>query len=84
MLATFAIETALAIYVGLRYSSGIFRTLICVLLICLGAFQFADFQVCVGPTAWAPAWGKVGLAGITILLALGMHLIGTVTRKRVR
>jgi hypothetical protein len=81
MMATFLIETSLAIYVGFRYSSGVFRTLACVLLLCLASFQLAEFQVCVGPSAWALVWGKVGLAGITLLPALGMHLIGTVTRK---
>lgn len=81
MLATFMIETALAIYVGLRFSSGVFRSLVCVLLLCLASFQLAEHQVCTGPADSAIFWGKLGLAGITLLPALGMHLIGTVTRK---
>ena len=81
MLATFLIEAGLAIYVGLRYSRGIFRILVCTLLVCLGSFQLAEYQVCVGSAAGAPFWAKVALGGITILPALGMHLIGTVTRK---
>jgi hypothetical protein len=81
MLATFFIETTLALYIGLRYSSGVFRALAIVLLVCLASFQLAEYQVCVGPAAWALTWGKIGLAGITLLPALGMHLIGTVTRK---
>ncbi|HVT10700.1 MAG TPA: hypothetical protein VHE55_00405 [Fimbriimonadaceae bacterium] len=81
MLATFVIEATLAIYVGLRYSSGIFRALVCTLLICLGSFQLAEYCVCVGPAESALSWGKLGLAGITLLPALGMHLISSVTRK---
>lgn len=81
MLATFAIETCLALYVGMRYSSRVFRFLVCTLLLCLASFQLAEYRVCVGPSALALGWAKVGLAGITLLPALGMHLIGTVTRK---
>ena len=80
MLATFLIETGLAIYMGFRYSSGVFRALVCVLLLCLASFQLAEYQVCVGPASSALVWGKIGLAGITLLPALGMHLIGSVTR----
>jgi len=81
MLATFAIETVLAIWVGFRFSSGVFRTIACLLLLCLASFQLAEYQVCVGPLSLALTWGKLGLAGITVLPALGMHLIGTVTRR---
>lgn len=81
MLATFLVESALAIYIAFRYSSNVFRTVVCVLILCLASFQLAEYQVCVGPTALALIWGKVGLTGITLLPALGMHLIGTVTRK---
>lgn len=80
MLATFVIETVLAIWIGLRYSSAVIRTLSVVLLLCLASFQLAEYQVCVGPGAWAADWGRFGLVGITLLPALGMHLIGTVTR----
>jgi len=81
MIATFTIEAVLAIYVALRYGSSLFRTIVITVLLCLASFQLAEFQVCDGPKAAALAWTKVGLVGITLLPALGMHLIGTVTRR---
>jgi len=81
MIATFTIEIILAAYVAIRYGSNLFRTIVITILLCLASFQLAEFQVCDGPKAAALAWTKVGLVGITLLPALGMHLIGTVTRR---
>ncbi|MDR3692955.1 MAG: hypothetical protein P4L46_26480 [Fimbriimonas sp.] len=83
MLATFLVETVFAIYMGLRYASSVFRNLVCLILLCLASFQLAEYQVCVGPRDTAPIWGRFGLIGITMLPALGMHLIGAVTRKSI-
>jgi hypothetical protein len=80
MIATFAIELCLAIYIALRYPSTIFRTVILTLLFCLASFQLAEYQVCMGEVSHALAWTKLGLVGISILPALGMHVIGMVTR----
>ncbi|MFI5386622.1 MAG: hypothetical protein ACHQ50_10935 [Fimbriimonadales bacterium] len=81
MIATFTIEIILAIYVAVRYGSSLFRTIVVTVLVCLSSFQLAEYQVCEGPRSAALAWTKLGLVGITILPALGMHLIGTVTRR---
>lgn len=81
MIATFTIETILAVYIVLRYGSSLFRTIVVTTLICLASFQLAEYQVCEGPKASALAWTKLGLVGITLLPALGMHLVGTVTRR---
>lgn len=83
MLGTFLVETLLAIFVAIRFMPKLFQSLVCVLLLCLGLFQLAEYQVCVGPGAWAPTWGRIGLVAITVLPSIGMHLIGTVTRKSV-
>src|SRR5579885_1507446 len=81
MIATFAIEMCLAIFVAVRYPSTLFRTIVITLLVCLASFQLSEYEVCVGPMVNALLWTKIGLVGITILPALGMHVIGTVTRR---
>ena len=48
MLATMAIEGALAIYVLLRYRNGRFAKVAAVLLILLGIFQLSEYQICGG------------------------------------
>lgn len=83
MIATFTIEVVLAVYVALRFSSSLFRTIIITVLVCLASFQLAEYQVCEGPSSAALAWTKLGLVGITLLPALGMHLIGTITRPSI-
>lgn len=81
MIATCVIECLLALFVAFRYPSALFRSILCLLLVCLASFQFAEYQVCLGPASAAAIWSKIGVAGITLLPALGMHLISEVTRK---
>lgn len=81
MIATFAIETGLGIYVALKYPSSLFRSIVITILLCLASFQLAEFQVCTGSEAEKLVWTRFGLVGITLLPALGMHLLGVVTRK---
>lgn len=83
MIATFTIEVIVAVYVALRFGSSLFKTIIVTVLVCLASFQLAEYQVCEGPSSAALLWTKVGLVGITLLPALGMHLIGTITRPSV-
>jgi len=83
MIATFAIEVALAIYVAVRQPSSLFRAIVITILLCLASFQLAEFEVCLGPESTKLAWTKFGLVGITLLPALGMHLIALVTTRNV-
>ena len=82
MLFTLTIEFLFALYVlissKLRRSSTIIITLI---LICLGIFQLAEFQVCGGDKTLY--WMRLGYVAITLLPALGIHLISIVTKRRV-
>jgi hypothetical protein len=74
MLFTFLVEVALAIYLLLRYRGTLFTWLTFSLLLCLASFQLAEFQVCEGPACYALNWTRLGLVGITLLPALGLHL----------
>ena len=74
MVATIAIELALAGWVIIRYSTSTAKRLIVALLICLAAFQLAEFNVC----SSAPVdlfWSRFGYIFITALPPLGIHLI---------
>ncbi len=81
MIATFVVEAGLAVYVALRYRSNLFRTIVITILLCLASFQLAEFQVCTGSEVAKLNWTRFGLVGITLLPALGIHMLGVVTRK---
>ena len=75
MMATFLIETVGALYVILRYRLATATKLTAAILVCLGLFQLAEWNVC--ETAFglsSMAWSKVGYAAITMLPPLGLHL----------
>jgi hypothetical protein len=79
MLATMAIEGALAIYVLARYRHGLFAKTAALLLVLLGIFQFAEYQVCGNQNA--DFWSRFGLVAITLLPIVGLQLISLVTKK---
>src|SRR3989344_7940821 len=79
MLATFFTEIALAIYVFIRYRLTVFGRLVMAMLILLGLFQFIEYQVCADPNQLF--WSRIGFVIITILPALGLHLIYLITQK---
>ncbi len=80
MLATFALELGLAVYVLWRYRSSSPRNLIVLLLICLAIFQKCEFIVCLGDAnIW---WTRLGLVVITLLPALGIHLVAMITGRK--
>lgn len=81
MVATFAIEIGLAAYSFVQYPRGVFRTVLVSLLVCLASFQLAEYQVCEDGPGHMFTWTKLGLVGISLLPALGMHLISAVTRR---
>jgi len=76
MLATFIIEIGLAAYTIWRYKLNSITRLASAILICLAAFQLAEFNVCEG--AWglnSAEWARLGYVAITLLPPLGIHLI---------
>ncbi|MBI4991972.1 MAG: hypothetical protein HZB99_02030 [Candidatus Harrisonbacteria bacterium] len=79
MLATFLIETILALYVFIRYRTTPFSRLAVLLLMLLAGFQFAEYQICVGSDSIF--WSRIGFIIITLLPVLGLHLITLLAGK---
>ena len=75
MLATFALEFGLAFYVIWRYKMNIISRLVFILLVCLGLFQLAEYMICGGLGLTGIEWARVGYMSISLLPALGIHLI---------
>jgi hypothetical protein len=80
MLATLIIEFGLAVYTLWRYKLNAVTRLAVLLLIGLGAFQLAEYNVCTGSTH-AEAWSRFGFVMITALPALGLHLMSVLAGK---
>ncbi|MBP9131878.1 hypothetical protein KBF61_01975 [Candidatus Saccharibacteria bacterium] len=82
MIATFMIEFALAGYVLWRYKLQTWSKLVVALLICLGVFQFAEYQICgdINHITYA----RIGYIAITLLPALGSSLIHSIGGKSLR
>lgn len=75
MFATATIELALALHTFWRYRHSVIGSLATMTLVCLGLFQVAEFQICEG-VAWQNVfWTKLGLVAITLLPALGLHMV---------
>ncbi|MFI5271000.1 MAG: hypothetical protein ACHQT9_03070 [Candidatus Saccharimonadales bacterium] len=81
MLATLTIEGALAVYTLWRYKMTIAARLITSIFVCLGVFQLAEYFVCTGYGIPAEQWSRVGFVAITILPALGIHLMHVLAGK---
>lgn len=79
MLATLVIEFTLAIYVFARFRMTRFGQIATAILIFLGIFQLAEYQICGGNNA--VLWGRIGYVAITMLPPLGLHLIYLITRN---
>lgn len=80
MLATFLIESCIAIYAYLKFRGTLFGKLSALILFLLGAFQFAEYQICVGNNGIF--WARLGFVVITLLPPLGVHLVSIVTGNR--
>ena len=74
MIATFVIETVLCVYTVARYRMTSLGRLIGAALACLALFQFAEYHVC-GPGLASAGWSRVGYVAITLLPALGLHIV---------
>lgn len=73
MIATFAIEIFLAMYVLFRYQPNNTVKLIVITLFALAMFQLAEYNVCGGSNG--QIWSRVGYVSITALPVLGLHLL---------
>lgn len=78
MLGTFLIEYLLAVYVLVRYRQLPIGRVAALILMMLGTFQLAEYQICV---TGADNWALTGLAAITLLPPLGIHLISQFTKR---
>lgn len=79
MIATFLIELTLAVYTVWRYGLNAVTKVVVAILVCLAAFQLAEFNVC--ETAWgidSASWARIGYVAITLLPPLGIHLVARI------
>lgn len=82
MLATLIIEFSFAIYTLWAYRMDTIRKLSVAMLVALGLFQLAEFMVCGGLGFSGIEWARVGYGAITLLPAIGIHLVVSLAGKR--
>lgn len=81
MIATFVVEAILLCYVLLRYRLSALGRIVAATLACLALFQFAEYHVC-GPQLASETWSRVGYVAITLLPALGIHMVHAIAGRR--
>jgi hypothetical protein len=82
MLATFLFEFGFAFYTVWRYKMTTVTRLAFVTLISLGTFQLAEYMVC-GGLGWTHIeWARLGYVAITLLPALGIHMVVALAGKK--
>ena len=82
MLATLLIEFSFAIYTLWRYKMSTVRRLAVIMLVALGSFQLAEYMVC-GGLGWSNIeWARFGYIAITLLPALGIHMLTAIAGKK--
>lgn len=81
MLATFFIESGLLVYSLVRYKMTTILRITSGLLFFLALFQLAEYNVCGGFGASAITWSRIGFVAITMLPALGIHLLQAVSGR---
>ena len=83
MLATFLIEIGFAAYVVWRYKlTNMTTRLVVLMLVFLGLFQLAEFMICGGLGLSHAEWARLGYASITLLPAIGIHLMVTLAKAK--
>jgi hypothetical protein len=80
MIATMIIETTMFFYVIYRYKLDTTTRIIAAILVLLAIFQLSEFKVCGGQQA--EIFMHIGFVAITILPALGLHLIYRIAQKK--
>lgn len=82
MLATFLIEFTFAFYTIWRYKMTTVSRLAAAMLLALGSFQLAEYMVC-GGLGWTHLeWARAGYVAITLLPALGIHMLVSLAGKK--
>lgn len=81
MLATFIIETVMAAYTVFRYKLDTLGRLVVVSLLALALFQLCEYHVCGGWGVRASEWSRLGYVAITLLPALGLHILHVLAGK---
>lgn len=85
MIATFAIEIGLAVYVTWRYKLNNITKLAVSILFFLAVFQLAEYNVCEGAFGLdGLSWSRLGFASITMLPPLGFHLATRIAGEKRR
>lgn len=82
MLATFLIEFSLAAYTFTKYKLTTITKLAIAILISLGVFQLAEYMICGGLGLANVDWARTGYIAITLLPALGIHLLTAISGKK--
>ncbi len=82
MLATFLIEFGMALYTIWRYKASTTKRLAVVTLFALGTFQLSEYMICGGLGLSHIDWARNGYVAITLLPALGIHLVVTLANKK--
>ncbi|NCO10888.1 hypothetical protein GW746_01560 [Candidatus Saccharibacteria bacterium] len=84
MLLTFLFEFGAAFYTIWRYKMTTTSRLAVSILLALGTFQLAEYMICGGLGLSNVEWAKLGYASITLLPALGIHIILSIANKKSR
>ncbi len=84
MLATFLVETAALIYTVVRYKMTTLTRIVAATLALLAVFQLAEYYVCGGTGLSATTWSRIGFMAITLLPALGIHMVQTISGRNIR
>ena len=75
MMATFAIEIVLMIWVLVRDRTSVISRLSALILFFLAMFQISEYSLCEQMGFDQSVWARVGFVSITALPVLGIHLI---------
>lgn len=82
MLATFLFEFGAALYVIWKYKKEQLTKLVVAMLLALGTFQLAEYMICGGLGLPGSDWARLGYVSITLLPAIGIHIITTLAGKK--
>ena len=84
MLFTFLFEFGAAFYTIWRYKMTTTSRLAVAILLSLGTFQLAEYMICGGLGLSHIEWTRLGYGAITLLPALGIHMILSIAHKKSR
>lgn len=82
MLATFLFEFGAAFYILWKYKKEQLTKLVVAMLLALGTFQLAEYMICGGLGLQGAEWARLGYVSITLLPAIGIHIITTLAGKK--